>query len=603
MQTHLVSILLALCLLTVSASTSASADQSGQSGSRSVLLPLIQNRGAGDPPLDEDAWAVPGQFVVTWKSDPLPAEATAALPEGELRVEPLNIDVVDVSDLVATGDTAAVAELLESLEHNPDVEAVEPNYIYTTLETPNDPDLSRQWAWDVTQAYDAWEVTRGSPNVVIAIIDTGIQLDHPDLDDKLVSGYDFVGNDTTPDDGNGHGTHVAGTAAAETNNRLGGAGFCPECVLMPVRALNNGGSGSLSDIAQAIAYAADNGADVINLSLGGAGSTTLQRAIDYAWSKGVFLTCAAGNSSTNQRAYPAAFANCFAVAATTSSDQRASFSNYGPWVDIAAPGAAIYSTYRGSRYGNLSGTSMAAPHVAGLAGLLAAQGLTNTQIGDRLCSTADRIEGTGTFWSCGRINALRAVGGSSSSPVPTAPTTEAPSPSATPDPAVTATTGPTTAPTPTASPPAGPEPTPGPGDSGAIINGGFEAGLDPWVASADDILATDQAWRGAYSARLGGEDSSTDTLEQVVRVPADGILTYYWLPVGTNDRGDQLRLEVTIEGSQSRLSIGLNATNGRWYKRSVNLGGLAGRTVRIRFSAITNDHSPTTFYVDDVSLK
>lgn len=409
MKTRIIPLLLILCVVASVARTNASDSQPNQSDGQRVFLPLLQNPGEVDTPPDEPAEAVPGQFVITWKSD-MSDDNSSDLQEGDADsdIAPLNIDVVDVSDLVASGDTETVEELLESFENNPDVAAVEPNYIYTTMDTPNDPELNRQWAWDVTQAYDAWDITRGSSNVVVAVIDTGIQLDHPDLDDKLVSGYDFVGNDSTPDDGNGHGTHVAGTIAAETDNGVGGAGFCPECQLMPVRALNNSGSGSLADIARAITYAADNGADIINMSLGGAGSSTLQRAIDYAWDKGVFLTCAAGNSGRNSRYYPAGYDNCFAVASTTTSDQRSSFSNYGTWVDIAAPGSSIYSTYRDSRYGNLSGTSMATPHVAGLAGLLASQGLTNTQIRDQLCSTADQINGTGSFWRCGRINAFRA---------------------------------------------------------------------------------------------------------------------------------------------------------------------------------------------------
>jgi subtilisin family serine protease len=222
---------------------------------------------------------------------------------------------------------------------------------------------------------------------------------------------DYVGWDYSPDDGNGHGTHVAGTAAAETNNGTGGAGTCPNCRIMPVRVLDNNGSGSLSNVANGIAWASDNGAQVINLSLGGPGSTALQDAVNYAWNRGSFLACAAGNDGTSSttNARPGAYTNCFAVASTTSSDSRSSFSNYGTWVEAAAPGSSIYSTWLGSSYNTISGTSMATPHVAGVAGLLRSQGLSNSAIRSRLCNTSDRIAGTGSLWSCGRVNAYRAV--------------------------------------------------------------------------------------------------------------------------------------------------------------------------------------------------
>ncbi len=279
-------------------------------------------------------------------------------------------------------------------------------------------------------------MTQGSPAVSIAVLDTGVQLNHPDLDGKLLPGYDYVDGDVVPEDGNSHGTHVAGTAAAETDNGVGGAGTCPACRILPVRVLDASGGGTLAGIAQGIMYAADQGARVINLSLGGDGSRTVERAVNYAWNKGAFLACAAGNENTSETllAYPAAYTNCFAVAATTSSDTRANFSNYGTWVEAAAPGMNIISTWTGGSYGASSGTSMAAPHVAGLAGLLASQGLTNTQIRDRICATADPIAGTGTEWSCGRINAYRAMQGTGATPpvidvpVTDVPVTDVPTP-------------------------------------------------------------------------------------------------------------------------------------------------------------------------------
>lgn len=279
---------------------------------------------------------------------------------------------------------------------------------------PNDPYLSGQYAWEVIEAYDGWLYGEGSPAVVVAVIDSGIQPDHPDLQAKLVPGYDFVADDATPNDEQGHGTHVAGTVAASTNNGVGVAGTCPQCRLMAVRVLDATGYGSELDVAKGIVYAADHGAQVINLSLGGdLEVVALADAVNYAWGKGVLLACAAGNGgfAGNAVQYPAYYGNCLAVGATDEWDQRAYYSTYGTWVDLAAPGSSIYSTALPSSYALLSGTSMATPHVAGVAGILVASGLNNTEIRARLQDTADTIDGTGEHWSNGRLNMLRALRG------------------------------------------------------------------------------------------------------------------------------------------------------------------------------------------------
>lgn len=354
---------------------------------------------------------VQGEFLVQF------APGTAAAKRAEVArgvggqivrgVPALDIHVLSVP---AAKSAKATEQLLEALKRNPNVMMAEPNGYVQALWTPNDPAYSQQWAWNKIQAPQAWDVTKGDSSVVIAIIDTGIQRNHPDLDAKIVAGYDFVDNDTAPDDGNGHGTHVAGTAAAETNNATNGAGMCPNCMLMPVRVLDNSGSGTFDAVANGITWAADHGAKVINMSLGGgSGTAALQSAVDYAWNKGVFLACAAGNNGNTAANYPGYYSNCFAVASTTSTDAKSSFSTYGTWVEVAAPGSSIYSTWIGSSSNTIDGTSMATPHVAGLAGLLASQGLTNAQIRDRILATADKISGTGSWWTGGRINAYNAV--------------------------------------------------------------------------------------------------------------------------------------------------------------------------------------------------
>ncbi|MFE4036122.1 S8 family peptidase [Priestia sp. YIM B13489] len=306
--------------------------------------------------------------------------------------------------------TKNVKKLINIYNKLDEVEYVEPNYIFKASYTPNDSFYPFQYGPQKVQAPSAWDVTKSNSSIRIAIVDTGVQLNHPDLTSKLLPGYNFVDGNTNPSDGNGHGTHVAGIAAAATNNVSGIAGMAPLASILPLRALDNTGNGTLTNIANAIIYAADQGAQVINLSLGGSqGSLTLENAINYAWDKGSVILAAAGNEGANTLTYPAYYENAIAVASTDSNDQKSSFSNYGTWVEVAAPGSNILSTYIGSNYAYLSGTSMACPHVAGLAALLAAQGKNNVEIREDIQSTTDPILGTGSYWTYGRINANRAV--------------------------------------------------------------------------------------------------------------------------------------------------------------------------------------------------
>ncbi|WP_376766335.1 S8 family peptidase [Thermoactinomyces mirandus] len=303
----------------------------------------------------------------------------------------------------------SITKMIEKYKNNPMVEYVEPNYYAHAMWTPNDL-TSRQWGPQKVQAPQAWDVSQSSSSTVIAIVDTGVQANHPDLNGKVIQGYDFVDNDNVAQDGNGHGTHCAGIAAAVTNNGIGMAGMAPNARIMAVRVLDNQGSGTFADVADGIVFAAQNGADVISLSLGGSvGSTALQNAVQQAWNNGAVVVAAAGNSGVSLPSYPAYYSQAIAVASTTSSDTLSYFSNYGSWVDVAAPGSDIYSTYINSSYRNLSGTSMATPHVAGLAALLASQGRSNSQIRAAIENTADQISGTGYYFEHGRINANRAV--------------------------------------------------------------------------------------------------------------------------------------------------------------------------------------------------
>jgi thermitase len=282
---------------------------------------------------------------------------------------------------------------------------------------PDDPYFDYQWALTIVEAPQAWEVTTGSPSVNIAILDTGVDQDHPDLAEKIVSNINFT-TSPTADDVHGHGTHVAGIAAAITNNGLGVAGLGYDSTIMNVKVLGDTGWGTYGGLAAGIIWAADNGAEVISMSLGAfVYSSTLEDAVDYAWSKGVVLVAAAGNYGSTDPFYPAAHANCMAVAATNPDDDRPDYSNYGDWVDVGAPGTSIYSTYKDNSYRYGAGTSMAAPHVAGLAGLVfttvsdtKGDGKLNDEVRSRIEATCDDIGETGI--GHGRINAARAVGDS-----------------------------------------------------------------------------------------------------------------------------------------------------------------------------------------------
>lgn len=256
-------------------------------------------------------------------------------------------------------------------------------------------------------ANTAWHCFLGS-GVIVAIVDTGVDLDHPDLQSNLVAGKTFVSGTTSPNDDDGHGTHVAGIVAAIGNNG-GVIGVAPQASIMPVKVLDSTGSGTNFDVADGIIWAVDHGAKVINLSLGSSSnSSTLTSAINYAYNNGAFIAAAAGNCgdgsylangcfTQDEVQYPAALANVMAVASVNQFDSQSSFSNEGSYVEIAAPGSGIYSSYYGGGYDTISGTSQATPHVAGLAALIWSQspGLSNGQVRARIQTTAKDLGTSG----------------------------------------------------------------------------------------------------------------------------------------------------------------------------------------------------------------
>jgi thermitase len=371
------------------------------------LLATLASPASAADVTGKKAEVTPQEIIVKFKDNVSNSEAKsfAVKAKDEVKEKGPKFHVIKVKD-------GSVEDAIKEYENSGKVEYAEPNFTYHATWTPNDYYFNNgvQWAPQKVSAQSAWDITRGSSSVKVAIIDTGVDYNHPDLAGGVIKGYDYVDNDWDPMDRNNHGTHCAGIAAATTNNSTGIAGMAPNVYIYAVRVLDANGSGSLDDVANGIYHAVDNGVKVVSLSLGGpSGATSLQNAVSYAASKGVVVVAAAGNENTSAPSYPAYYSSAIAVAATDRNDNRASFSNYGSWVDVAAPGVDIASTVRNGGYQYMSGTSMATPLVAGIAGLLASQGRSASNIRAAIENTADYVPGTGSYWSKGRVNAADAV--------------------------------------------------------------------------------------------------------------------------------------------------------------------------------------------------
>jgi len=355
----------------------------------------IRSLNGGLPLRLEGPRFAPDQVLVRFKP-----ELKTQLIEGTLnrygaetikRISQLNIYQVKIPAWTT------VEEMAYALSRNPDVDYAGPNYFARIAVTPNDALFRYQYALNNTgqdigapgspsgkaradiRGTAGWEETKGDAGTIIAIIDSGVDFDHPDLKNKIVSGgRDFYNDDWDATDDNGHGTYVAGIAAADTNNDEGMAGVAWNCLILPVKVTDAEGFADYADVISGIIWASDNGAQVINISLGGdAPSDGLRDALRYAYDKGVVVVASAGNDDTFVY-YPAAYdAYCLAVAATDYNDTRTTWSNFGPEVDVAAPGDWVLSIvptwYWGPDYLPYAfgdGTSASAPHVAGLAALI-----------------------------------------------------------------------------------------------------------------------------------------------------------------------------------------------------------------------------------------
>ena len=319
-------------------------------------------------------------------------------------------------ELPEQASAKAKESVKKALEKRPTVEYVEENVTYETQLAPNDPYFDSQYAPQQVNAPSAWDTTLGSSDVTVAVIDTGADYTHEDLSGLYASdpGYDFVDDDGDPypDSGATHGTHVSGCASADTDNGVGVTGVS-DSRMINGRCLDGSGGGSLSDIADGIQWAADQGADVINLSLGGGGYTeTMKNAVSYAYDSGSLLVAAAGNDGRGSVSYPAAYEECVAVSALDPNEDLASFSNYGSRIEVAAPGVNVLSTTPSDGYEELSGTSMASPVAAGVAalGLAVDPGLSNQQLRQRLRETAVDVGLSSDEQGSGRVDAANIVG-------------------------------------------------------------------------------------------------------------------------------------------------------------------------------------------------
>jgi len=340
--------------------------------------------------VDPLAPAVPGELVVV-----LDSSIAAASTESALEARGAKVECADDSSslLVRTPLSVSAPLFTQLVADTPGVAWVQPNYIYQATFVPNDPGFPEQWALTAIEATAAWDVTRGTNNVVVAVVDSGVDYTHPDLIGRIdtANDHDFVNGDDDALDDNGHGTHVSGILSATMDNAIGVAGVAPGCRILPVKVLSAAGWGDSAGVAAGIEYAADNGAEIINLSLAGPADRAMSAAVAYARGKGCIVVAAAGNEGSAAGAgYPARYAGVLGVGAVDSRHARTSFSNYGTGVDVAAPGLAILSTLPGGRYEYMSGTSMASPFVAGVAALLLSSepSLDATAVVGRILDTA-----------------------------------------------------------------------------------------------------------------------------------------------------------------------------------------------------------------------
>jgi thermitase len=385
-----------------------------------ILAPGSKGEPAAQPGVDNDPEGAPyvaGELLVAYEPGTSEeAEETVVRQSGARTLEDLRGEVRLVSFPAIRRQASeavrerALARALEYLGHKAGVEAVDYNYLREPYFIPNDPMLGNQWGLISTRFRGAWSDANGG-TAKVAIVDSGVNSKHPDIG-RIIAQRDFVEGDSVADDDNGHGTHVTGIAGALTDNGKGVAGGCFECELLIAKVMGPIGFTTDSRIVEGINWSVNQGAEVVNLSLGGSGdSSVLRTAVNRAYSQGAVMVAAAGNEGTNVPQYPAAYSKVIAVSATTTDGRLARFSDRGDWVDLAAPGTDILSTSKSGGYNRMSGTSMSAPLVSGLAGLLASRGMSADSIRQRMQTTAKDLgpAGDDPRFGHGRIDADNAV--------------------------------------------------------------------------------------------------------------------------------------------------------------------------------------------------
>lgn len=365
----------------------------------------------------EGAPYVTGELLVAFEEGRRDAaEAAIEGAGGEVEDRLPDIDTVQITlpsvknERAQQGRERALDRVRQALEATPAIEAADYNYIRELSYFPNDRFFEQEYGLRKPGYPRAWNMSRGA-TVRIGIVDSGVQAGHPDIRGKVADQRDFVDGDNRADDDIGHGTHVSGIAAANTDNRRGVAGGCPGCKILSAKIADRFSAPTDLRVAKGINWSSNHGAEVINLSLGGPqGSVAMRRAVNRAWNRGAVIVAAAGNEGTFEKQYPAAYRRVMAVSATDRNDRRPSFSQRGGWLSVAAPGEEIISTVPGG-YDLYSGTSMSSPNVAALSALLARQGRSNQVIRGRIQRTAVDLgpDGKDVNYGHGRINAARAV--------------------------------------------------------------------------------------------------------------------------------------------------------------------------------------------------
>jgi subtilisin family serine protease len=358
---------------------------------------------------------VPGRLLVRVDGGTTIAQTRLALAAAGATLISTIPDIDTVVAGVPPGAEGAAATILAA---DPHVRSVERDvFVHGADVTPDDPLWTAQTGPREISAPAAWGITRGASSTILAVLDSGVDSAHPELAGKLVPGYDIVNGDSDPADDNGHGTSVAGVAAAQTNNGTGLAGVCWLCSIMPVKVIDASGTGTTAGLAAGITWATDHGARVVNMSVAGpAGTDTLAAAVRYAADHGVVMVAAAGNDGATTPTYPAAYPDVVAVAATLLGNVLYPFSNRGSWVALTAPGCTTAPSRTITRYTYFCGTSAAAPLVAGVAGLVvsAAPDASAASVRQVLETTA-RPAGDGSV-AYGALDAYRAVAAVAGSP-------------------------------------------------------------------------------------------------------------------------------------------------------------------------------------------